>query len=281
MNERAVLVSATRKLLSAISKWQRDLSILSWDESQGFLPILRRSILCRQIDSLTVAVDLVESRQGYAAVSLLRPACEELMWLRYFNSVPAGDARILADCLIQSGMLKDLEAQASEVGEAEMAAMGLSEALGGFRSKEPEIRRRLKEVGARLNWPDRIKNSGDVPSAWFIAKTGGSEALYRFLYHATSRYVHFSPVELARRGWGHPGHLEIASNIYEPIWAQFTLSWGTRLFGWTLQAAVDALSSEGVPDPPHKVLKEVFDAIAEVPLIPLVTNGEMVWRSER
>lgn len=109
------------------------------------------------------------------------------------------------------------------------------------------------------------------------AKATDSEKLYRFLYHATSRYVHFSAVELARRGWGQPGRLELSSDPYEPVWALFSLSWGTRLFGWTLQASVDALCAEGVPEPPHEALQEAFDTITKVALIPLVTPDEMVW----
>ncbi|MDQ2866834.1 MAG: DUF5677 domain-containing protein [Verrucomicrobiota bacterium] len=280
MDDRTALLSATRKLLVAISKWKDSVSILSWNGSDGYFPILRRSILCRQIDSLGASVDLVASHKGFVGVSLLRPACEELMWLRYFNSLSSSDARVLANGLIKTGMLKDLEAQAGEVGETEMSAMGLHQALVHFRSREHETRKALMELGARLHWPKPTTDKGDVRSAWFIAKAAGSEDLYRFLYHATSRYVHFSPVELARRGWGRPGRLEIGSNRYEPIWAQFTLSWGTRLFVWTLNASLEALSSEGVPEPPYQELQHAINAIAEIPLIPLITSDEMVWNAE-
>lgn len=279
MTDRSSLLAGTRTLLAAVSKWQHDISALEWDGAQGFLPVIRRSILRRQLDSLAVAVELVESNRGYAAVPLLRPACEELLWLRYFNGLSSVDARTLTECLIGTGLLRDLEAQAGEVDEKEMNAMGLDRVLAGFRSKKPELRQKLKELGARLSWPSRVVSSGGVPSAWFVAQATDSEKLYRFLYHATSRYVHFSAVELARRGWGKPGRLEISSNIYEPVWALFSLSWGTRLFGWTLQASLDALRAEGVPEPPHEVLQKAFDTITNVALIPLVTPDEMVWRS--
>jgi len=277
MTDRASLLAGTRLLLGAVSSWQRDISVLDWDGSQGFFPVIRRSMLRRQLDSLAIAVELVESNRGYAAIPLLRPACEELLWLRYFNSLSSIDARILADCLIGSGLLRDLEAQASEVGDDEMAAMGLDRALKGFRSKEPDVRQKLTELGSRLDWPTQVVSKGKVPSAWFIAKATDSEKLYRFLYHATSRYVHFSAVELARRGWGQPGRLEISNEPYEPVWALFSLSWGTRLFGWTLEASVDALCAEGVPAPPHEALQGAFDAITKIALIPLVTPDEMVW----
>ena len=281
MSDRETLLAGTRTLLIAVSDWQRHLAFLDWDGTQGFLPVIRRSMLRRQVDSLAVSVALVESNRGYAAVSLLRPACEELLWLRYFNTLSSDDAKILTECMIGAGLLRDLEAQSGEVGSVEMKAMGLDRALTAIRSKEPAVREKLKELGGRLAWPSRVVRSGEVPSVWFVAQASKSENLYRFLYHATSRYVHFSAVELARRGWGRPGRLEISADNYEPIWAMFSLSWGTRLFGWTLQAALDALRDEGIPEPPHEKLQEAFDAITEVALIPLVTPDEMVWHSNR
>jgi hypothetical protein len=228
---------------------------------------------------LGVAVDLVDSQRGYAAVSLLRPSCEELLWLRYFNTLAASDSSELAHCLIDVGLLKDLEAQAGEIGAKEMKAMGLSAALALFRSKKRSIRKGLKDLGRRLSWPPNNVRQGELPSAWFVAKATNSDRLYRFLYHATSRYVHFSAVELSRRGWGSPGHLELSSEEYEPIWALFSLSWGTRLFGWTLHAGMKALKAEGIADPPDEQLQSAFDAIQSVPLIPLVTVEELLWPS--
>jgi len=52
--------------------------------------------------------------------------------------------------------------------------------------------------------------------------------MYEFLYHASSRVVHFSVPELMRRIWGRPGEMTIASNLYEKYWADFSLYWG----GW-------------------------------------------------
>jgi hypothetical protein len=71
--------------------------------------------------------------------------------------------------------------------------------------------------------------------------------------------------------------LEVSSDTYEPVWAQFSLTWGTRLFGLTLHASLDALRVEGVSEPDHAALQDAFDGITEVPLIPLVTPDELLW----
>jgi hypothetical protein len=239
--------------------------------------VIWRSILLRQIESLAVAVHLVETNHGYTAVPLVRPACEELLWLRYITNLAPADRKSLIECLIATGLLKDVEAQEGEVGEEEMTAMGLGEALSGFRAAAPSNRQKLKALGRRLGWPERAVRNGEVPSAWFVATATGSEQMYRFLYYASSRYVHFSPVELARRGWGQPGRLEISSNVYEPIWALFSLAWSARLLGWTLNASLDQIAAEKLPEPPHEMLQQAFELIANVPLMPLITSDELDW----
>lgn len=266
-----------RALITAMTPWIDQASVLDWNGTQGFLPVIRWCILRRQFESLGVAVSLVESRHGYAAVPLLRPACEELLWLRYFNKLPQDSVRALVDRLIESGLARDLEAQAGEVGDEEMAGLGLSSALKGFRSNTPSRLAGLRTLGRQLKWPSRVVREGGIPSTWFVAKECGSESLYRFLYHATSRYVHFSAVELARRGWGYPGRLEVASDVYEPVWASFSLSWGPRLFGFTLVECLDALRSEDIPELDLGNLQPILDRIVAVPLIPLVTADELLW----
>ena len=279
MSDRVRLVESTRALLACVSPWINEVSVVDWDGTAGYSPILRRSVLRRQFDALEVSVELVESEHGYAAVTLLRPACEELLWLRYLAKLTADDAKMLAEWMIISGLLSDLNAQASEVGEEEMTAIGLHPALKMSRSKASVVQQKLREIGKRLGWSNRVVSKGSVPSTWFIAKTTDSTDLYRFLYHATSRYVHFSPVELARRGWGQPGRLELSSQTYEPVWAMFSLSWGARLLGWSIAATSDALETEGVPEPDHTALQEALNRITDVPLIPLVTPQELVWDS--
>ena len=81
MIDHTALIEGTRALIACTSPWMLEVSVLNWDGTQGYLPIIRRSILRRQLDSLEAIVGLVESHHGDAAVPLLRPACEELLWI--------------------------------------------------------------------------------------------------------------------------------------------------------------------------------------------------------
>ena len=280
MSDREVLVDGVSKLVDVLGEWMESVCEFPWDGSERFLPVMRRASLARQMDSLRVMIDLVASNHGYAAVPLLRPSCEELLWLRYFKIIDQADANDLIDCLISSGLLKDLRAQDGEVDKTVMKEMGLSQALRQLDAKEEESKDALRKVGERLDWPRRITKGGGVLSTWELAKKSGSESLYRFLYHATSRYVHFSPVELGRRGWGKNGKLHISASTYEPHWAIFALQWGARLFGFSIEAVLEPLTQEGLPEPPHDLLHPIFEQICEVPMIPLITADELKWESD-
>ena len=57
----------------------------------------------------------------------------------YLDKLTADDANLLSECWIHFGLLRDLNAQAGEVGEEGMMAMGLGSALKVFGSKESVV----------------------------------------------------------------------------------------------------------------------------------------------
>jgi hypothetical protein len=60
-------------------------------------------------------------------------------------------------------------------------------------------RAKIKALGAELGWP---ANGRTPPSVKWLASQTDNSDLYDFLYSATSRVLHFSVSEIARRGWG-------------------------------------------------------------------------------
>jgi len=56
----------------------------------------------------------------------------------------------------------------------------------------------LRNLTRRLGW----NGKSAWPSVWHMARACGLEELYRYLYSATSKWVHFSPHVLLRMGWG-------------------------------------------------------------------------------
>src|SRR5262245_10313395 len=100
-------------------------SDLPWDMKDGFVPIVRRAILRRQFDSLEVISHLVDQKKGYAAGPLLRPACEEAIWIKYLAGIERGDSEELLKCIMSEELLASLRAQDAYGGRAATKELGL------------------------------------------------------------------------------------------------------------------------------------------------------------
>ena len=101
--------------------------------------------------------------------------------------------------------------------------------------------------------------------------------LYSFMYHATSRYVHFSPVELARQGCGGPGDLLIGPAKYGSHWGAFSLCWAPRLLAWSVNACVDHVADTQQLELDWPRVQEALDDLTEIPLVPIITSDELYW----
>jgi hypothetical protein len=174
-------------------------SKLAWEPSTGFRRLIFRAILIRQYECLDSIVHLVENNRGYAGVALLRPACEELIWAKYLAQLDDGDANDLLLCLVRKEMFETLKAQDDHIGRTQTKKLGLIHQLNKMIRLQPVTRSQLSNLGKRLGWDKRMIAAGIPPSSQFLAKKTGMTSLYNFLFHASSRFVHFSTSELLRR----------------------------------------------------------------------------------
>lgn len=169
------------------------------------MPLVRSALLRRQYECLSVAVELVNVGHGFAAVGLLRPACEEMLWAKYLGSINRKDAERLLRVMARKELADSLKAQDDHVGHSTTEQLGLSQYMKQMTAAAEYRNRELKSLGTKLRWEKRTIENAQLPSIAFIAKAVGDLKTYRFLYHASSRYVHFSPAELLRRAWGEDG----------------------------------------------------------------------------
>ncbi len=270
-------VAAARAFGVVLRPWIESACSLDWKPSDGFGRIVVRAALRRQLESLDVVVDLAEGERGFAAVALLRPSCEELLWLRYLTSLSIDRFERLTMAMIGTGVLKGLKAQAGEVGEDLVGAIGVDKDLARYRATDGQRREELKSLARQLGWPKRSRKYGVEPSTWFVAVKTDSVDLYSFMYHATSRYVHFSPVELARQGWGDPGDLRIDPANHESHWGAFSLCWAPRLLAWSVNACVHHVADTQQLEPDWPRVQEALDNLTEIPLVPIITSDEVYW----
>jgi hypothetical protein len=263
-------------ILKAMAPAIEHASRLAWNPTDGLLPVVQRAVLRRQYDSLDAIVHLVDSHRGYAGVPLLRPACEELFWLRYLHQMDPQVAERLVICMTQEEYLASIRAQDTYAGRSATRDMGLLPHLEVLENSQVERCRILSAIGKTLGWPPRNVAAGTLPSVQFIAKKTDSGDLYRFIYHATSRVVHFSCAELCRRAWGAPGALSLNSTRFHDYWGAFALYWGLRLFLYTTNeyTAWEQPSNSEVDE---SAVLAAAKAIGEAGAIPIVTAEELTW----
>jgi hypothetical protein len=251
-----------------------------WDPStMGYLPLIRRAILCRQYECFGCILQLVEHSQGYAGLPLLRPACEELIWAKYLALIDKDSANDLLLCLTQKGMFDSLVAQDHYAGRTQTKKSDLLEILKRLTLHQPAVRSELSAIGKKLNWPKKSIEARTTPSMEWLAKTTEMRWVYDYLYHASSRYVHFSPTELLRRAWGTPEEVTIQSSNYGDYWNAFVLVWGQKLITEVFLVLQKSLEADGVIDVEVDGDKIIgaYKRIAEFGLVPIITQSELNW----
>ena len=239
------LQANVRSILDSMRPFMESASDLPWTPSDGFLPVIRRATMRRQFDSLEGIADLVAEKRGYTAAPLVRPACEEFIWIKYLASIAPEDSEQLLVCLANKEFLDSLRAQDDYGGRTLTRNLGLASFLEDAEARSASLQQRLRALGTRLNWQPRTIKDGKLPSVSWLAKETGQQRVYKFLYHATSRFVHFSAAELLRRAWGTPGSVSVRSIHFRDYWAAFALYWGLILFIDTVIAVCEA---PGMPE---------------------------------
>ena len=274
------LRKAVDDTLEAVRPFVETASKLNWSPSEGILPLIRTAMLRRQYDCLQVAVYLVEKSQGYAGVALLRAACEEYLWAKYLASISRDDAEQLLLILGRKEIADSLKAQDDYVGRATTTLLGLAPFLSEHKDSAKNSNSKAKALGKKLKWEKRTIQDGKLPSVAFIAKAIGEKKLYGFLYHASSRYVHFSTSELLRRAWGRTGDVSVASSHFTDYWGLFVLYWGVWLLAHTLPPLVELGITEGDLDLiDEDKLLSAARKIADIGPIPIITAEELLWES--
>ena len=252
-------------------------SDLTWDPSDGFLPVIFRAVLVRQFDSLGAISDLVANDKGFAAPALLRTSCEELIWTKYLASIDAVDADQLIVCIASNELWENLKVQDDYGGRRVTEQLGLLPYLSEASGRRTAIQDKLKTLGCKLSWPHRQIEHGELPRVKWLAQKTGQIRAYNFIYHATSRHVHFSGGELLRHAWVGRGGTSIRSIHFRGYWASFAMYWGLRLF---LDSAIEIygvfpdIAKEGLDE---DGLLAAAARVGEFGQVPIITAEELAW----
>ena len=193
------------------------------------LEFVKRAAVVRQFEAASTILALVDSGSGATAVTFLRPAYEELLWLKYLEQ-NEDVALELVQLMTVKELRESYDAQLNFLGQKGIRQIGFTSRISKRFEHGFDPSDRLKALGKELGW----RQGSLVPTVAFIARKVGREKEYNFLYHGTSRAVHFSVHELQRRIWGEYGAVEIGSDSFDRYWSDFAMSWSFRILVETL-----------------------------------------------
>jgi hypothetical protein len=242
------------------------------------------AVAVKQSEALKTIVDLTQDRKGYAAVSLLRAMCEEYVWVKFLTGV---EPKIAANIITGLGAFQNYETFLAQDQHKETKNLGFPDRWIQNTKIQAELSRgSLQKIFSSLGFLP--KKNTVIPSFFSIAKHVGEESLYRLLYHATSRVVHFSVPEIMRRIWGRPGSFTISSSTFDRYWSSFALYWGASLYSRTfLEILIAHAEQEELDDEEashDKDAQSLSDAIVEAMqrvqskgAMPIITPEEVYW----
>ena len=270
---------AVQQFLDIIEPDVETNSTLSWNPSDGFLPIALRAIVRRQFEGLQSITQSVNSSTECPAVQLLRPACEELIWAKYLVGIERDVAEELIECSARVEVLRSLKAQDRYTGRTVTESVGLLHHLENFEANDAQVLARLRGLGERLGWPKSDIQRCRLPSAFWLAKTTDEQETYGYIYQATSRFVHFSAHELLRRGWGNPQQqtISVDSKHMEHYRAHLSLHFGTLLFVRTMTEALADFLEVPIGETKADEVSEVLKSIGSFGQPLIITPQELNW----
>ena len=227
-----------------------------------YFEILQRAAVMRQTEALEAILKMDDAGHAHFAVTFLRPSYEEAIWIKYLYQHPAVASELVYRMGFQE-TIGTLVAQNEHLGTKVMKDLGFTQRL--IKIKEAEVRQeagRLREIARDLKW----KNNTTPSMAW-LSRAVGRERDYKFLYHATSRFVHFSQQELLRRVWGKEGKVNITSNTFAEYWRRFALYWNFRLYLDLLLACEPTIGAIDLSQDQWREIKTYFEGFGPVPII--------------
>ena len=155
---------------------------MKWEEVEADLRLLAiNHALRRQLEGLDGALLLVKSTLGHLSVSFVRPALEEMIWLKYLSTLSGEKATKLLLVLGTYDALRSLLAQRDHIGDEGMRGLWYKTSfLDAANEKLDSVKLSLKDLAKEFGW------SGMLPSAQWIATQADELGKYKYLHAASS-----------------------------------------------------------------------------------------------
>lgn len=246
-DEEARISISVNKVLKSIEGFVNAISseVPATNQPSDFgVPLLLRCAVKRSQESLVAIIDLTKGSQAYYAMPLLRPMCEDFIFIRFMKSLPRSEADAYLYEKVMLDLLEGLEAQrgffdSAQKGYPDYVRERYKPHHGEAQDLSTEIRERktrLKDYGKKLGWGNQ-----PAPRVKHMAETTGIGEEYAFFYRATSSAVHANLHYIWRMVWGSPdAGMTVTNKNFDVYYRHFVLTYGA----WLTTAIVDEVSEE-------------------------------------
>jgi hypothetical protein len=251
-----------------------EIRAIEWSAAESDYRLLAvNAAFRRQLESIKAAIFLTRQDLGHLAVTFIRAALEEVMYLKFFLDLDQTASQRLFILLGKWDGLRSFLAQRDFLGDEMMIDLWYSkEFLDAADTQRSVACDALKELRNQYRW-----GRGIVPSAGWVAERAGQRPLYDYLHAATSRVLHFSAGEIIRRGWGNPAEEMITDQPeFREHLAEFALYQLVLLFfeTWKIVDDTEAAGITLAEDVETAEVDAVVQRIAALGQIPLVHAAE-------
>ncbi|MCB0210799.1 MAG: hypothetical protein KDJ52_15785 [Anaerolineae bacterium] len=280
----ALLLTSTQMMCQIIEKFVgricNDIQYTNFS-----VDIIMRCVAQKTYETLLAIVELAKLDKGYSAMPLLRPMCEELIFISFIKT-PAEN--LMIQYMQDKVILEILQGFKAQNEFFPRAAQLLS--LEDYSQPEPERRtmdelesrildqkNKLKELGKKIGWGNR-----PAPTVKYMAEATNNLMVYDFFYHASSSAVHASLHHLGRMVWGNPstGVFSITNKHFKQYYHRFVLTYGS----WLASQVVSIVQAQ-FPDDWPKEEKDSWSILLALFIVPaihhqapkIITKEELRW----
>jgi hypothetical protein len=200
-------------------------------------------VVRRQLEAIKGTILWARADLGHQAVGLVRPALDEVLWLRWVKDLSTADAQELLRAMIKSDGFRSVLAQHAHLSDSVMEQLGFPLSfVDAVERAHQDVKATLVALGRRYHWAGNTQ-----PNARWLAEQTGHLELYEYLHAATSRALHFSMGEVLRYSWGDAtGRITTLHPAFRRDRADFALYQLPNLFGSIVQHGLDLFEDAGI-----------------------------------
>lgn len=182
------------------------------------------AVLIKSYEYIYDLINTNEIEGSFFLTPHLRGICEDLITLKYLGKYE----KDLRDKIIMTYMLL-LTSESMKAQHDFFREENILQPVVIFEDIDTKITDLSNELKAI--WVSQGSKGDKVfPKVKQMAVETNMISLYNYLYHATSRAVHFSPNALLRMGWGNDQEIHFSTKNFEIYYKTFNVYYGTYLF---------------------------------------------------